>query len=297
MTACTTTGRQNAPIERKENTYYKYQGPVTIQSFNENQTHSSENNGGEANDYQKESVAASNQNQLSDRSTNNYDDIPPAQPTEQGPISEPHTLERQLEEKEMQDSRAQGGQIYYDQQDLNQNNKSELLETEQAKHDHQSNIQNLNQNDSVQETENLQYKSYAIASPLGLNEFAWPINGKVIRHMSEQPEEFKEGISIAAPEGTTVRCASDGEVIYAGNNQDKFGNLVIVKHPKGYLTAYAHNSEMIVKKGDKIKRGQPIAKVGITGDLGKGANAQKPQLYFSIRKDRIVVDPEKRLSK
>ena len=87
------------------------------------------------------------------------------------------------------------------------------------------------------------------------------------------------------PEGTPVKAAEDGVVAYAGNELKGYGNLVLVRHSNGYVTAYAHASELLVKRGDTIKRGQIIAKSGQTG------NVASPQLHFEIRKGSSPVDP------
>src|SRR6202000_2774568 len=91
-------------------------------------------------------------------------------------------------------------------------------------------------------------------------------------------------------EGTPIKAAEDGQVTYAGNELKGYGNLILVKHPNGYVTAYAHASELLVKRGDTIKRGQVIAKSGQTGDVGS------PQLHFEIRKGSAPVDPLQFLS-
>ena len=87
------------------------------------------------------------------------------------------------------------------------------------------------------------------------------------------------------PEGTPVKAAEDGVVAYSGNELKGYGNLVLVRHSNGYVTAYAHASELMVKRGDSVKRGQTIAKSGQTG------NVTSPQLHFEIRKGATPVDP------
>jgi murein DD-endopeptidase MepM/ murein hydrolase activator NlpD len=94
-----------------------------------------------------------------------------------------------------------------------------------------------------------------------------------------------DGINLAVPEGTAVRAADDGVVAYSGNELKGYGNLVLVRHSNGYVTAYAHASELIVKRGDAVKRGQVIAKSGQTGSV------TSPQLHFEIRKGSSPVDP------
>ena len=87
------------------------------------------------------------------------------------------------------------------------------------------------------------------------------------------------------PENTPIKAAEDGVVAYAGNELKGYGNLVLVKHPNGYVTAYAHAKELLVKRGDQIKRGEVIAKSGQSG------NVDAPQLHFEVRKGSAPVDP------
>jgi murein DD-endopeptidase MepM/ murein hydrolase activator NlpD len=94
-----------------------------------------------------------------------------------------------------------------------------------------------------------------------------------------------DGINLAVPEGTAVRAAEDGVVAYAGNELKGYGNLVLVRHNNGFVSAYAHASELMVKKGDTVRRGQVIARSGATGTV------QAPQLHFEIRKGSVPVDP------
>ena len=113
-------------------------------------------------------------------------------------------------------------------------------------------------------------------------EFRWPARGRII-------EAFKaggnDGINIAVPEGTSVRAAESGVVAYAGDELKGYGNLVLIRHPNGFVTAYANNGELDVKRGDTVKRGQIIAKSGQTG------NVSSPQLHFELRKGSTPVDP------
>jgi murein DD-endopeptidase MepM/ murein hydrolase activator NlpD len=113
-------------------------------------------------------------------------------------------------------------------------------------------------------------------------EFRWPARGRII-------ESFKaggnDGINIAVPEGTSVRAAESGTVAYAGSGLKGYGNLVLIRHPNGFVTAYANNGELDVKAGDTVKRGQIIAKSGQSG------NVNSPQLHFELRKGTTPVDP------
>ena len=117
-------------------------------------------------------------------------------------------------------------------------------------------------------------------------EFIWPVRGKVITtYGSKTNGKSNDGINLAVPEGTPVKAAEDGVVAYSGNELKGYGNLVLVRHSNGYVTAYAHASELMVKRGDTIKRGQIIAKSGQSGEVGS------PQLHFEIRKGSSPVDP------
>ena len=116
--------------------------------------------------------------------------------------------------------------------------------------------------------------------------FRWPVRGKVITsYGSKTNGKSNDGINLAVPEGTPVKAAEDGVVAYSGNELKGYGNLVLVRHSNGYVTAYAHASELLVKRGDTIKRGQIIAKSGQSGEVGS------PQLHFEIRKGSSPVDP------
>ncbi len=133
----------------------------------------------------------------------------------------------------------------------------------------------------------------AVATPVKATEatgalptFRWPVRGKVITTYGAKTNgKSNDGINLAVPEGTPVKAAEDGVVAYSGNELKGYGNLVLVRHSNGYVTAYAHASELMVKRGDTIKRGQIIAKSGQSGEVGS------PQLHFEIRKGSSPVDP------
>jgi murein DD-endopeptidase MepM/ murein hydrolase activator NlpD len=131
-----------------------------------------------------------------------------------------------------------------------------------------------------------------IAEPAGgMPSFRWPVRGRVITGFGPKPNGLQnDGINVAVPEGTPVKSAEDGVVAYAGNELKGYGNLVLVRHSNGFVTAYAHASEIMVKRGDQIKRGQVIAKSGQTG------NVSSPQLHFEIRKGSTPVDPTQYLN-
>ncbi len=121
--------------------------------------------------------------------------------------------------------------------------------------------------------------------------FRWPVRGRVVTAYGAKTNgKANDGINVAVPEGTPVKAAEDGVVAYAGNELKGYGNLVLVRHSNGYVTAYAHASELLVKRGETIKRGQTIAKSGQSGEAGS------PQLHFEIRKGSTPVDPLKFLN-
>ncbi len=124
-----------------------------------------------------------------------------------------------------------------------------------------------------------------------LPSFRWPVRGRIIVGFGPKPNGLQnDGIDLAVPEGTLVKAAEDGVVAYAGNELKGYGNLVLVRHSNGFVTAYAHASELMVKKGDAVKRGQVIAKSGQTG------NVTSPELHFEICKGSTPVDPAQYLS-
>ncbi len=121
--------------------------------------------------------------------------------------------------------------------------------------------------------------------------FRWPVRGRVIGAFGAKINgQQNDGINLSVPEGTSVKAAEDGVVAYSGNELKGYGNLVLVRHSSGFVTAYAHASEVMVKRGDKVKRGQIIAKAGQTGGV------TSPQLHFEIRKGSTPVDPTQFLS-
>jgi murein DD-endopeptidase MepM/ murein hydrolase activator NlpD len=121
--------------------------------------------------------------------------------------------------------------------------------------------------------------------------FRWPAKGRIIAGFGPRTNgQTNDGINIALPEGTPIKAAEDGVVAYAGNELKGYGNLVLVRHADGYVTAYAHAKELLVKRGDPIKRGQTIARSGQTG------NVDAPQLHFEIRKGPSPIDPMPHLS-
>ncbi|MBT5897330.1 MAG: M23 family metallopeptidase [Rhodospirillaceae bacterium] len=125
----------------------------------------------------------------------------------------------------------------------------------------------------------------------GGSRFAWPVRGRVISRFGGKPNGLhNDGINIAVKAGTSVRAADNGVVVYAGNELRGFGNLLLLRHRGGWVTAYGHNQVLNVKLGDVVRRGQQIAKSGSTG------NINRPQLHFEIRKGRRAVNPVRHLA-
>ncbi|MCL2469929.1 MAG: M23 family metallopeptidase [Alphaproteobacteria bacterium] len=121
----------------------------------------------------------------------------------------------------------------------------------------------------------------------GLPVFGWPVRGTIISVYGPKAKGLdNDGINIAAPKGSPVRAARDGVVVYAGSDMKGFGNLVLLRHEQGWVTAYAHLERIVVKKDDEIAKGSSIGTVGTTGGVST------PQLHFEIRRNGVPVDPE-----
>jgi murein DD-endopeptidase MepM/ murein hydrolase activator NlpD len=120
-------------------------------------------------------------------------------------------------------------------------------------------------------------------------EFRWPARGRIIQGF-KSGSGGNDGINIAVPEGTAVKAAEGGVVAYAGSELKGYGNLVLIRHPNGFVSAYANNGEIDVKRGETVKRGQMIAKSGQSG------NVSSPQLHFELRKGSTPVDPTQYLA-
>ena len=123
------------------------------------------------------------------------------------------------------------------------------------------------------------------AEPPASAEFRWPARGHIVQGFGEKNGNKSDGINIALPEGTPVKAAENGVVAYAGNELKGYGNLVLIRHDNGFVSAYANNGDIKVKKGDTIRRGQVIATSGQSG------NVTSPQLHFELRKGATPVDP------
>ncbi|HPM42531.1 MAG TPA: M23 family metallopeptidase [Candidatus Omnitrophota bacterium] len=130
-------------------------------------------------------------------------------------------------------------------------------------------------------------------TPLGLipsTDFSWPLRGNIVSYFQEASGDFRnKGIDINGIEGECVKASESGKVVYSDTRMRGFGMTIIIDHGADTQTVYAYNSELLVKTGDRIKKGDPIAKVGSTG------RAKTPTLHFEIRKNGEPVDPLKYL--
>ena len=127
-------------------------------------------------------------------------------------------------------------------------------------------------------------------APLGQG-FVWPVKGEVLSPFGPVGKgQNNDGINISAARGTPVRATENGVVVYVGNELKGFGNLLLIKHAGGWVSAYAHNDQLMVRKGDAVSRGQQIATVGSSGGV------DTPQLHFELRRGTEAVDPAAHLN-
>jgi murein DD-endopeptidase MepM/ murein hydrolase activator NlpD len=123
-------------------------------------------------------------------------------------------------------------------------------------------------------------------STAGSEKLRWPVQGKIIGSFGQRNDGTNnDGINLSVPLGTTVHAADSGTVAYAGSELKGYGNLVLLRHDNGWVTAYAHNEQIVVKRGDKVERGAVIAKAGRSGSV------DQPQVHFELRQGSKPVDP------
>ena len=121
--------------------------------------------------------------------------------------------------------------------------------------------------------------------------FIWPARGEIIsRFGKNQDGQKNDGIDLSVPEGTPVLASASGEVIYASNGLADYGNLILIRHSNGFVSAYAHNQQLLVQRGERVRQGQVIGKAGKTGSV------KTPQLHFELRNGKTPVDPLNHLS-
>lgn len=114
----------------------------------------------------------------------------------------------------------------------------------------------------------------------------WPVQGRIISAFGPRPDgTHNDGVNFSVPQGTDVHAAEGGEVIYVGDELKAYGKLVLLRHDNGWVTAYAHNEDLLVTRGKKVARGDVIAKAGKTGPV------DQPQVHFELRQDSKAVDP------
>lgn len=135
--------------------------------------------------------------------------------------------------------------------------------------------------------------SASVKPPPSRGGFLWPLNGgRVLSRFGTLGKGLQnDGINILAPRGTPIRAVQNGVVAYSGNELRGFGNLLLIKHTGGWISAYAHNDQLLVKTGDQVRRGQVVSRVGSTGSV------DKPQLHFELRRKNRAVDPERYLGR
>lgn len=120
----------------------------------------------------------------------------------------------------------------------------------------------------------------------GIGKYRWPVRGAVIAAYGANVEGSRnDGIDISVPQGTPIKAAENGVVIYAGNGLKELGNTVLLRHDDGTVTVYGHADALSVARGQKVQRGQTLATSGMSG------NAKQPQLHFEVRKNASPVNP------
>lgn len=130
------------------------------------------------------------------------------------------------------------------------------------------------------------------SAPADALTFLWPVDGRIISGFGPKSAgRFNDGINLKVSAGTSVRAAASGTVAYAGDAITGFGNLVLIRHDKGWVTAYGHNETLLVERGKQVRAGDPIARAGSTGAVSE------PQLHFEIRRGRTALDPQSLLPK
>jgi murein DD-endopeptidase MepM/ murein hydrolase activator NlpD len=136
-------------------------------------------------------------------------------------------------------------------------------------------------NDASPSSESEKPKSAAL-----VGKFRWPARGRIVAGFGRRPDHtHNDGINILVPQGSSVLAAESGTVAYAGSELKGYGNLILIRHEGNWISAYAHNDSLLVRRGDHVERGQEIAKAGKTGAV------DQPQLHFELRQGSKPVDP------
>lgn len=137
-----------------------------------------------------------------------------------------------------------------------------------------------------------QAEQVAVVAPqaTGISKMRWPAQGRILSSYGQKEgTSTNDGIDIMVPEGSSVKAAENGVVIYAGDGLKEFGNTVLIRHEDNIVTVYGHNSKILVQRGQKVRRGDEIAKSGMSG------NASTPRVHFEVRKNSSPVNPVKYL--
>jgi murein DD-endopeptidase MepM/ murein hydrolase activator NlpD len=146
--------------------------------------------------------------------------------------------------------------------------------------------------DQVSDAEPVAAPASPTASEATSGRFRWPARGRIIAAYGRRPDGTQnDGINLALPQGAEVHASEQGKVAYAGNELKGYGNLILIRHDNGWVSAYAHNDQLLVKRDDIVRRGQVIAKAGKTGSV------DQPQLHFELRQGSRPVDPMEHLEK
>lgn len=269
-----------APIERKEQFYYGQNGVVKLIRVTRSQSIKEL-----AYNYNIDAEVLA---KINGRPVNGYFAVGEVIKI---PLSSDVQLEEQLfnEEQQNYEDSIEGIPLIQNEIDLKEHRSEfSLLADEEELNKDSSSAKNLLQDELILDNNKFVVKKgdFKYPNPLDSKQFIWPVYGKVLSRYGKSGQSFNEGINIAAPLGTVVRATADGEVMYVGREPKVYGNLIIIKHANNYLTAYAHNDKINVKRGAKVKQGQPIATVGKTGAVSI------PQLHFSMRKDKKTINPE-----
>jgi murein DD-endopeptidase MepM/ murein hydrolase activator NlpD len=139
---------------------------------------------------------------------------------------------------------------------------------------------------TVDDAEKKSDVSSAAPESTGIGKYRWPVRGQVIASYGANVNGNRnDGIDISVPQGTPIKAAENGVVIYAGNGLKELGNTVLVRHDDGTVTVYGNADTLSVTRGQKIQRGQTVAVSGMSGDV------KQPQVHFEVRKDASPVNP------
>jgi len=139
---------------------------------------------------------------------------------------------------------------------------------------------------TVDDVEKKSDVSSAAPESTGIGKYRWPVRGQVIASYGANVNGNRnDGIDISVPQGTPIKAAENGVVIYAGNGLKELGNTVLVRHDDGTVTVYGNADTLSVARGQKIQRGQTVAVSGMSGDV------KQPQVHFEVRKDASPVNP------